>query len=336
MKQLQIGIIGAGVIVRDTHLRIFTENPDKYKVTCICDTDTGKAKALVGEKLDYPVAIETDYKAMVHRDDVEVVLVAVPPFLAVDAAIVGLEAGKHVFTEKPMGDTEPDAKRLLEASVQAKGTLMVGEQFYFSPAHRALANMARSGNWPYGRPSMVELHQFWKMTPKTIPQFYHSPWRHDPRLTYGYLIEGGCHSVNPLREAFGMPTAIQSRMFSVDPKLGKNDTLIANCLFQGDIAGQITMAYGMHTISKEFIQVYAREGTLSIGAREIVHKPADSEEWTEEILHGFPTDYHAEWDHFHKVLTGEEELEFTPQQSYDDILFMQMLIDAAEKTPPAG
>jgi len=126
-----------------------------------------------------------------------------------------------------------------------------------------------------------------------------------------------------------MPVNIQSRMHSVDPKLGRYDTLVSNCLFEGGVLGQLTMSYGLNTHSTERIEVHALKGTLSFHAASIKFKPAD-EQSSEEVIETTPPAYQAEWEHFYRVIKGMESLKFTPQQAYDDVRFVQLLIDAAE------
>ena len=262
---------------------------------------------------------------------VDAVIVAVPPYFTAAVSIDCIEAGVHVLIEKPMGNTEADARLLLEASRSAKGTVMVAENFFFVPGFVKLREIARSGDWPFGKPLMVALHQFWKMTPKTIPQFYHSPWRHDARLTHGYLIEGGCHTANPIREAFGMVQDVDTRMLCADSKLGKFDTIVANGTLADGTLLQLTASYGMRTFNEHFLQVFSEGGTISVHGDRLELMDADGETRRIETPEIMPKhDYRAELFHFHDVICNRAKLEFKPVQAYGDILFMQKLIDGAK------
>lgn len=336
IQKLKIGLVGAGKIVNIKHAHVFRDHQDLFEVVAIADPDAKTAQERADE-LPGTQKVYNSHEELCADDDVEVVLVAVPPYLAVPMATACLEAGKHVMSEKPMGNTGDDARQLYEASLKSKGRLMIAENFFFQAGYVKLREMARSGDWPYGEPLMVHLHQFWKMTPKRIPQWWDSPWRHDERfkrLTWGYLIEGGCHTANPVREAFGMPRGIQSRMFQADPKVGQFDNLIANCHFDNGTVGQITMSYGMNTGPSPMLQVMATHGTLVVDGGSI---KLLTENGSEEIECPAPYDAqsacHAEWLHFHDVLVNGAALEFTPWQAYNDILFCQNIIDAARIEP---
>ena len=329
MAAIRLGIIGAGIITHDTHVPILLGMKRKFRVVAIADVVRASAErvaAALGGKAD---GLE-DYRRLLGRDDVEAVLIAVPPYHTAAITIDALRAGKHVLGEKPMANTVEEASRILRAWRKTDRTYMVAEQFFFIPAYERLQAMARSGDWPFGKPSMVELHQYWKMSPHTIAKYYHSPWRHDKRLTWGYLLEGGCHTANPLREAFGMPRNIQSKLLSVDKALGRWDTIIANFDFTSGPACQLTMAYGYRTRAKPFVEVFAKDGTITIeaGSPGLHFTAADGSEWTEDTPEQ-PDCYTRQWMHFHDVLAKGKPLQLTPQQTRDDLLFVQRLIDAA-------
>jgi predicted dehydrogenase len=58
---------------------------------------------------------ETDWKRMVHRDDVDIVDVALPQHLHHDVAIEAAASGKHIFCEKPLAVSYDQAKEMYEA-----------------------------------------------------------------------------------------------------------------------------------------------------------------------------------------------------------------------------
>ncbi|MGD0497579.1 MAG: Gfo/Idh/MocA family oxidoreductase [Bryobacteraceae bacterium] len=64
-------------------------------------------------------SISTDWKETVNRPDIDIVDVAAPPFLHHDMAIEAARAGKHVFCEKPLCLTYPQAVEMRDAAEKA-------------------------------------------------------------------------------------------------------------------------------------------------------------------------------------------------------------------------
>jgi predicted dehydrogenase len=338
MSILQVGVIGAGVISATAHRDVFNAQRDKIRVVSICDAIPERARSM-SESLSTPAEqIHSDHHALLVDPSVDTVLVAVPPYLAGGIAIDALRAGKNVVMEKPMGDTAEDARKVLEAAREASGKFIVAENFFFPPAFARLREIAESNEWPFGHPHLVELRQFWKMSPKTIPQFYHSPWRHDERLTHGYLIEGGCHTVNLLRELFGMPTQILSRMFSVDPQLGRHDTLLAHCLLGGTTPCQLTMTYSMESPDgRTALYFHSKDGTVIANDWEkLVFLSAEGDRTEIPCPMTCRDTHEAVWLHFHDMVFAGARPAFTTEQAYSDVLFMQQLIDEARVDVPSG
>ncbi|HEY4267590.1 MAG TPA: Gfo/Idh/MocA family oxidoreductase [Galbitalea sp.] len=83
------------------------------------------------------VDIETDWRAVLERDDVDIVDICVPGRLHADIAIAALAAGKHVLCEKPLANTLAEAEAMAAAAEAAgkRGVLsMVGFSYRRTPA----------------------------------------------------------------------------------------------------------------------------------------------------------------------------------------------------------
>ncbi|MBC6458329.1 Gfo/Idh/MocA family protein [Actinomadura sp. HBU206391] len=64
-------------------------------------------------------SVETDWKALLRRDDVQVVDVCTPGDSHAEIAVAALEAGKHVLCEKPLANTVAEAEAMAAAAAQA-------------------------------------------------------------------------------------------------------------------------------------------------------------------------------------------------------------------------
>jgi len=121
MKTLRVGIVGTGSIGM-IHLATY-QRIAGYRVTAVCDireTVLEEAKAKSG------AAAFKDYRKLVKQKDVDLVAVSTPNSLHAPVAVAALEAGKHVFLEKPMAYDVKAAKRVIAARDKSKKKVQIG------------------------------------------------------------------------------------------------------------------------------------------------------------------------------------------------------------------
>ncbi len=133
---IRIGIVGVGKIVRDQHLPALAADPD-YRLVAAASRH-GKVDGIP----NFP-SIEAMLDAVPELDAVSLCM---PPQFRHDAARAALEAGKHVFLEKPPGATVSEVEAL-KALADAKGvSLFASWHSRYAPAvetARALLASAR-------------------------------------------------------------------------------------------------------------------------------------------------------------------------------------------------
>lgn len=98
------------------------------KVVALCDIKPDRLdKAATAAARDNPQTF-TDYRKLIERKDINAVFIASPCDLHVEMAIAALEAGKHVYCEKPIGITPESIAKLIKAVKNAKTVFQVGQQ----------------------------------------------------------------------------------------------------------------------------------------------------------------------------------------------------------------
>ncbi|MDQ1726771.1 MAG: hypothetical protein QOK14_816, partial [Frankiaceae bacterium] len=93
-------------------------------------------------------SVETDWKQLVARDDVQLVDICTPGDSHAEIAIAALEAGKHVLCEKPLANTVPEAEAMAEAAEVARGKgirSMVAFNYRRVPAIALARSLVASG-----------------------------------------------------------------------------------------------------------------------------------------------------------------------------------------------
>lgn len=89
--------------------------------------------------------IETDWRKVVERDDVDAVDISLPQHLHHEVAVAAARAGKHLFCEKPMAMSAADAEAMLHAAEQAKVTHYVNHNYRRTPAVRLARQLIDEG-----------------------------------------------------------------------------------------------------------------------------------------------------------------------------------------------
>jgi predicted dehydrogenase len=114
-ERIRIGIIGCGQIAQQ-HMRNYKEL-DGAQMVVFCDANRAAAEA-ASENWG-PGDIATDFREVLSRSDIDAVDVCLHNNLHMPITVAALEAGKHVYCEKPMAGSYRDAVTMLES---AKGT----------------------------------------------------------------------------------------------------------------------------------------------------------------------------------------------------------------------
>jgi predicted dehydrogenase len=128
MSKLGVGMAGAGSMARH-HLDAWRDS-DETQVVAIWNRTQRKAQALADEYGIPAVCAEVD--DLVHRQEVDIVSVCTPHFLHYSIGMAAIEAGKHVFCEKPLAMNYAEARYMWERA-QERG-VKTGIQF----GHRVL------------------------------------------------------------------------------------------------------------------------------------------------------------------------------------------------------
>ena len=127
----------------------------------------------------YPsIEVTRDYKDIVNDPEIEAIVVSTPVSSHFEVAHAALEAGKHVFVEKPLTRTVDEGVTLVELAEKKKRTLMVGHTFVFTAAVNKIKELIGSeelGDIYYVSTSRVNLGIFqedinvvWDLAPHDI------------------------------------------------------------------------------------------------------------------------------------------------------------------------
>ena len=132
-RPIRIGLIGAGQRGQQ-HLDVYQHVPGA-QIVAVADINEALAQH-VAARFNIP-SVYTDYHALLGRDDLEAVDICLHNNLHRPVAVAAMEAGKHVYCEKPMAGSYADA-RIMYDTAQALGRKLSIQLFtLFRPETRA-------------------------------------------------------------------------------------------------------------------------------------------------------------------------------------------------------
>jgi len=140
---LRIGVVGAGNIFTSVHQPAWTKHPEA-DIVAVCDINEARAKAVAeGIGID---AVYTDYRELLKRDDIDAIDICTPNLYHSEVAIAALQAGKHVFCEKPDAVSPTEAQKMADAAAASGKLLMVMRNNRFNPTSQFLKRFVDEGN----------------------------------------------------------------------------------------------------------------------------------------------------------------------------------------------
>ena len=254
-KTYGVGVVGAGAMGK-SHLKNFSRLPG-FGIRAVADVN---AEAAAEQAAAFGATFHTtDYREVVTRPDIDVVVVAVPAAFHADIAVMAAENGKHVFCEKPLALTVAAGERMIRAAKEADVKLALGFQLRFHKGVQILRERFRNG--VLGRPVFYTAHAGLEVRPKLA--------MHDDALNRGPLVDVMCHTVDLWRGLFESdPVCVYARaaIFAEGKprvagvqKLAVDTAVVVVEFASGDV-GTFHVSWGLP------------EGTRSLGGQ-FIHAP---------------------------------------------------------------
>ena len=209
-----------------------------------------------------------DWREVIADPDVEVVSVTTPNAFHPEMAIAALEAGKHLWCEKPMAPGLADAERMRDVARASGRMAILGYNYIQNPLIRHIGKLLGEGVLGTVHSVRVEMDEDFMADPDAL--FF---WKSEASSGYGALDDFGVHPLSILTTLFGLPEAVMadlSKPFATRPTGdgGQREVEtwdIANILLRlpGGVAGAVQLsrsAWGRK--GRIALQIFGSEGTL--------------------------------------------------------------------------
>ena len=206
MDKLRMGLIGLG---GRGHLGDGWINNER--ATVVAGADVSEAElAAFRERAGEGVFTTTDYRRLVEREDVDAVAVTAPDWLHEECAVAALEAGKHVFCEKPLAISTAGCDHILRAWQASGRRLMVGFNMRYMNIFRVMKEIIDSG-------AIGEVRAAWcRHFVGMGGRFYYHDWHARRAGTNSLLLQKGSHDLDMIHWLTGAYTRRVSAFGSRD------------------------------------------------------------------------------------------------------------------------
>lgn len=218
MKKLNVGLIGYGFMGR-THSNAFRKVNNFFDLEyqpvlkAICARSEDKAAGFA-KKWGYE-SIETDWRKLIARDDIDLIDIASTNNTHAEIAIAAAKAGKMILCEKPLSMDGPEGKKMVAAVEKAKVPNMVWYNYRRVPAVTLAKQLIDEGKLGKIFHYRAKFLQDWTISPE-LPQGGAGLWRLDAKVAGSGVtgdllahcidtavwLNGSINKVNAMTETF--------------------------------------------------------------------------------------------------------------------------------------
>jgi predicted dehydrogenase len=141
--RVRVGVIGCGMVAQAEHLQNLLQLSDRFEIAALADPSATVREAMAAR---YAVSrVYDDYAELLDAGNLDAVMISAPAATHAQITLAALDAGMHVFVEKPLCITLADADRIIAARDRTGRVVQVGYMKRFDPAwERMLAELPGS------------------------------------------------------------------------------------------------------------------------------------------------------------------------------------------------
>jgi predicted dehydrogenase len=268
LSTIGVGLIGTGFMgkchaIAWQAVKIVYGDVPTPRLIGLCDVGAQADQRAAEFSFDYAT---TDPKRLIEDPAIDVISITAPNQFHASMAIAALQAGKHVWCEKPMAPTLAEAEAMANAARQSGKVALLGYNYIQNPAIRhirKLLDQSAIGEVNHVRIEMDEDFMADADAPFT--------WRSGADAGYGALDDFGVHPLSLLSSLIGFPRQVFGEMakpYAQRPLRGGTrvdnwDIATALLRFDGNISGTLQAnraAWGRK--SRIFLQVFGSHGAI--------------------------------------------------------------------------
>ena len=330
MNRVRIGVIGVGNIARNYHLPPVHALPNA-ELVAVADLDESlrlRAQKQFGFRDAY-----TDYRRILDRHDIHAIMLLTRVNTRTEIIPAALEAGKHVFTQKPFALTNEDAEFLAQAARRTGNRLVCSFMHRYFPHTQGARQILQEGK--IGRLEMVR-HR------NCIGSHYDNAVR-----LWGGVLDIGTHGIDVIRYLTEQDVVkVQAMMdpyltnanLPIDPTINRPNETVAIMNFE--MSGGTLVTFEMHWTQRGgaggyYAEHYGDEGSMfikhPIAPATLVYAQGRKGDWIQPDLEQHPK------GHLHHKIFIDDILNNTSESATpEDAVATVKIINAAYEAAQTG
>jgi predicted dehydrogenase len=274
-RRLRIGIVGCGDVAQRWYLPALAGMPNLVELAACCDPRLEAADAVAAAVRAWSpgTVVHSDMEAFLAGSDLDAVINLSPAPAHASVSLPCLEAGLHVYSEKPLAATLAEADRLIETAGARDVLLLCAPGVAVTHRFRWLKEIVTSDR--YGPLSLAVAHHAdpgpaaWREYTGDPSVFYREGV--GPLIDHGiYRLHGLTMLMGPVRRvqamgAIGNPT----RVVRAGPLVGQTipvttpDHVLINLEFASGALGQLLASFGTAATLAPWLELHFARATIS-------------------------------------------------------------------------
>ena len=312
MQPVKLGVIGCGIAARELHFPALQKLKDKFEITVVCNHTEPKAKSFAEMAGGVPYVL--DYHELLARDDVEAVDIILPIHLNYAVTKDALEAGKHVIVEKPLAANLQEADQMLIFEQRYPQVKMVAENFRYRTTFHRIKSILENNE--IGQPYAVFWNVFYFVNKQN--KYALTDWRIHHQYPGGFIMDGGVHNIAVLRDWFGNITSGIAFTKSINPEIGKLDSMSFQFNTESNVAGVFNVFFSSNGYAENRIIILGSEGSLVIENNTITLKKAGEPDRAETVADD--GGYQGQFEDFYNAIRNGTSVKSTFSEGYQDFV----------------
>lgn len=207
MKQLRVGVIGYGL--RGDLAHNWHKPKGNTIITALAEIDD-EAIERFKKDVTEDCFFTNDYREMLTRDDVDAVIILTEDYKHFEHTKDALQAGKHVYLEKPIAITIEDSDEIIALAQETGKKLMIGHNMRYMPMYQTMKKYIDEGF--IGEVKAIWVRHFVGFG----GYFYYQDWHRNSKYVNSLLLQKAAHDIDVIHMLGGSYTKKVSAFGSLD------------------------------------------------------------------------------------------------------------------------